>query len=271
MAGSGVFPKSQNDKIYSGDYNAIRSVAGGVVESFYGNPMSSNNVTKEKITAAQMGSLRYDINRAYKHITGVNGIGSVLARGNKVTATNFNSYKNTADYCETNKLLVDPTQLATTVYSNNFTSTWTGIHVWQTVFTWSTNAKATYFFNAGGYFEVGTNGTNSTGSTQDKLWHHLLNTMPLQTYTRNNWIYNIDINRKYHGGGYYGYGYGYGYASDYIRTQVQKIAANQLMVTITLHAHLSNINTDAYGAITEYCSVDAIIEESPARTTVSIW
>ena len=172
MAGSGVFPKSQNDKIYSGDYNAIRSVAGGVVESFYGNPMSSNNVTKEKITAAQMGSLRYDINRAYKHITGVNGIGTVLARGNKVTATNFNSYKNTADYCETNKLLVNPTQLATTVYSNNLTTTWGGLHVWQTVFTWSTNAKATYFFNAGGRVRL-QYGKSSTGTDHDADWQGL--------------------------------------------------------------------------------------------------
>ena len=268
MAGSGVFPKSQNDKIYSGDYNAIRSVAGGVVESFYGNPMSSNNVTKEKITAAQMGSLRYDINRAYKHITGVNGIGTVLARGNKVTATNFNSYKNTADYCETNKLLVHPTQLATTIYSNNITSTWTGTHVWQTTYTWSTNAKATYFFNAGGYFEVGTSGSNGTGSPNDNTWLNLLNTEPVRTYTRNNWIYNIDIDQKYYGGGGY---YGYGYGSDYIRIQVEKMSANQLRVTLTLYAASGNVDVDAYGTVTEYCSVDAIIEESSTRATLSIW
>jgi hypothetical protein len=275
MAGEGVFPKSDGDIIYQADHNAIQSVIAGVVNTYYGNALSSSQLSgKPTIQALHMDNLRLDINKAYKHITGADSTINDLNVGNTITNEDWNAYKTAADYCETNKATVNGGQLSSSVVTNSMTSDWNGSHTWQVQYAWSTAAEANYFFNAGGSFNVDVAGSNSSGSSKDNDWQdNILNAIAPQFYSKTQWDSATDID-------VYEYGNVTQYAENYCRIYVQKVGST-VVVTVTVNdadagdqtgigaAVDENVSVDVGASITLYKSIDAITVTAPTVTVLS--
>ena len=275
MAGAGVFPKSDGDIIYQADYNAIQTVIAGVVNTYYGNAISSVQITGNPIIRAwHLDDLRTDINKAYKHITGSNSTITDVSVGDTITNEVWNDYKTAADYCETNKATVyAATQLATSVDSDSMTVPWNGSHKWEVQYSWSTAQQADYFFNAGGKFVIDVSGANSSGSSKDDDWqNNILNAIPTQTYAKSNWDSSVDID-------VYEYGNVTQYTENYCRIQVTR-AGSTIIVRVFVNdadtgdqtgigpAVDENVTTDVNASITMYYSVDAITVNNPTPTTL---
>ena len=267
MAGSGVFPKTPTlDIIYQGDYNTIQSVIAGVLSTYYGTSLLSSQLSGNPVvTAAQWDLLRQDINRCYKHITGTNSSINDVDIASIVLAGDANAYKTAADYCETNKASVHPSQLTSTVSSTSKTSTWNGTFRLYNRYVWNSEAEANYWFNLGGYFSVDVSGANSTGTSKDNDWqNNILNAIPTQVYSRSNWVSgtNIDV---------YEYGNVGVYGENYCRIYCQKVSTTRLDIYVIINdadtgdqtgigpAVDENVNTDVFASITVYSSIDAIV------------
>lgn len=283
MASAGVFPKTaSSDVIYQADYNAIQSVIAGVVSTYYGNAISSSQLSGNPVIAAShWDNLRLDINKAYKHITGANSSISDVAVNGLVTAADVNAYKSTADYCETNKNTVAGGQLASAVNSTSITSSWNGLHTWTYTYLWPSADAANYWFNAGGYFSVDVSGDGSTGTTKDNDWqNNILNSIATQTYGNAQWDAGSTID-------VYDYGNISQYAENYCRILIQKASSTQLNVTVQLNDADSGdqqnasptpglpvdepVDTNAYASITRVYSIDAITVTDPTPGNPSNW
>jgi hypothetical protein len=272
MAGEGVFPKSDGDIIYQADHNAIQSVIAGVVNTYYGNALSSSQLSgKPTIQALHMDKLRLDINKAYKHITGANSTINNVSVGSTITNEDWNAYKTAADYCETNKATVASGQLSSSVVSDTMTSNWNGSHSFVVQYAWPTATEANYFFNAGGYFNIDVAGSNSSGSSKDDDWqNNILNAISTQIYTKTQWdsATNIDV---------YEYGNVTQYTENYCRILVQKVGST-VVVTVTVNdadtgdqtgigaAVDEDVTVDVGASITLYKSIDAITVTDPTVT-----
>lgn len=279
MATAGTFPKVAGDTIFLADYNAIQSVIAGVVNTYYGNAVSSSQLSgTPSITAAQWDNLRLDIDKAYTHITGGNsGINDVAATG-LIYKDDANAYKTAADYCETNKDTVyAATQLSSTVNSQSLTLPWNGLHTWIYTYTWPSADAANYWFNAGGYFSVDVSGSNSGGTSKDNDWqNNILNAIATQTYGNTQWDAGTTID-------VYEYGNVTQYLENYARIRIIKTSDTILTVTVILNdadtgdqtgigaAVDENVNTDAAASITRYNSIDAITVTNPTASQNSTW
>jgi hypothetical protein len=278
MAGSGEFPKLTGDTIFANDYNTIRNIAVGVVSTFYGNSVSSSSVAQgSQITATQMDNLRLDINKAYRHITNANSTIADKSSGDLITKDDWNAYKTAADYIETNKLTVHPSQEQSFVNNGSITATWNGQRFYTVRYTWSNADQANYFFNAGGRFVIDVSGDGSSGSSKDNDWqNNILNAIATQTYTRTNWVNGTNISVT-------DFGNVTQYLENYCRITVTKQNSTTLDVTVEINdadvgdktglgpAVDENVNTNAYASITRFVSFDAITVENPTATTLSTW
>ncbi len=279
MAGAGVFPKVTGDTIFFQDYNAIKSVIDGVVSTYYGNAITSSAVSQgTTISAAQMDLLRADINKAYKHITGSNSAINDLATGGVIFKDDWNAYKTTADFCETNKDTVfAATQLGNAVFSTSLTATWNGLHTWTYTFTWGSAADANYYFNSGGYFVVDVSGSNSTGSSKDNDWqNNILNAIATQTYANAQWDAGTNISVTE-------YGNVTQYLENYCQINITKTSTTVLTISVILNdadvgdqtgigaAVDEDVNTDAAASITRYFSQDAITAPAVTPSNTSNW
>lgn len=268
MAGAGIFPKLQDDVIYAADHNAIRTVINGVVADYYGNSISSQAVAVgDEFQDLHMDRLRTDINRAYRHITGSDSTINDIAEEGVLLYTDWNAYKATADYCETNKNTVHATQLSSQVYSGSLTSSWSGTKTWSYTFTWASAALATYFFNTGGKFVIDLAGANSLGTAKDNMWlNDILNAAPTQTYSRTNWATPTNIAVDQYGSGVY-------YSSDYVRISAVKTDDRTVTVSITVNSPdtLEPVGTDVLVSVARYVSVDAITATPPTAVQTSNW
>lgn len=279
MATAGVFPKTANsDVIFQADYNAIQSVIAGVVSTYYGNAVSSSQLTGNPIIAAShWDNLRADINTAYRHITNANSTINDVAPAGLVTAADANAYKVAADYCETNKNTVAGAQLASAVDSTSITAAWNGNHQWTYTYTWPSTEAANYWFNAGGYFSVDVSGDGSTGSTKDADWQdNILNAIPTQTYGNTQWDAgnNIDVTEN---------GNVSQYTENFARIFIVKTSPTILTITVIINDADTgdqtgigapvdeNVETNAYASITRYYSVDAITVTAPTPSNTSNW
>jgi hypothetical protein len=278
MATAGNFPKDIGDTIFLADYNTIQSVIAGVVSTYYGNAISSSQLSgTPTISPAEWDNLRADINKATKHITNADSTVVDVASGGIIYKDDINAYKVAADYCETNKNTVHPAQLASSVASQSLTTAWNGVRTWTRYYTWGSAEAANYFFNAGGYFVCDVSGSNSTGSSKDEDWqNNILNAIPTQTYTRTNWVNNTDILVQE-----------FGNISQYVENvatiQFFKFSSTQLRVIVTLNdadtgdqtgigpAVDENVNTDAAATITKYRSIDAITGYDAVDETITSW
>jgi hypothetical protein len=278
MAGSGEFPKVTGDVIYANDYNTIRNIAVGVVNTFYGNSVSSSAVVQEaQITAAHMDNLRLDIDKAYTHITNGNSGIADKAQGDSITHQDWNAYKTAADYIETNKLTVHPSQEQSFVNNGSITAAWNGQRFYTVRYTWSSAAQADYFFNAGGRFVIDVSADGSTGTSKDNDWqNNILNAIPTQTYTRTNWVNGTNISVT-------DFGNVTQYVENYCRITATKQNSTTLDITVEINdadvgdktgtgpAVDENVNTNAYASITRFVSFNAITVENPTATTTATW
>ena len=285
MAGSGVFPKTASlDIIYQGDYNSIQSTTAGVLSTYYGQSMLSTQLAANPvISATQWDNLRQDINKCYKHITNTDSTILDVDPQDIILAGDANAYKVAADYCETNKATVNAAQLTSNVNSDLITATWNGIHIFKVTYSWAGADAANYWFNLGGRFVVGIDGSNGSGSAKDNMWLTIINSMPDQTYSNTQWddgvAGNIDL---------ISYGtLGSVYSENYARIYFQKISATQLDITVTLNdadigdvaalvgpgpagpAVDENVVVDVATSITRYSSFDSIVAPVVTVTTVS--
>lgn len=278
MAGAGSFPKTATlDTIYQLDYNTIQSAIAGVLSTYYGQSMTSSQVSANPlIDDAEWDNLRVDINKTYKHITGADSAINNVSVGNLVYAADANAYKTAADYCETNKNTVHSSQLTSAVNSDSMTVAWNGAHTFRMTYSWTSADNANYWFNLGGYFVVDVSG-NANGSTapKDVDWaDNILNVIATQTYTRSNWVSGTDIN-------VYEYGNNAKYSENYARIYITKVSATQLDVYVTVSdvdagdqtgigpAVDENVNTDVAASITRYSSTDSIVAPTVTVVTVS--
>jgi hypothetical protein len=278
MAGSGEFPKATGDVIFANDYNTIRDIAVGVVNTFYGNSVSSSAVAQgAQITATQMDNLRLDIDKAYTHITNGNSGIADKSPGQSITHTDWNAYKTAADYVETNKLTVHPSQEQAITNNGSITVTWNGQRFYTVRYTWSSAAQADYFFNAGGRFVIDVSGDGSSGSSKDNDWqNNILNAIPTQTYTRTNWVNGTNISVTENGN-----------VSQYLENYCRITATKQNSTTLDISVELNdadvgdktgigpavdeNVNTNAYAAITRFRSSGAITVEDASPSVLATW
>lgn len=286
MATAGNFPKITGDTIYLADYNAIQSVINGVVNTYYGNAVTSSQLSGTPLIGpAEWDLLRADINKAYTHITGGNSVIADVDSGGTILKDDVNNYKTAADYCETNKNTVyAATQLASAVNSTSLTAAWNASHTWTYTYTWASADAANYWFNAGGYFSVDVSGSNSAGSSKDNDWqNNILNAIATQTYGNTQWDAGTTID-------VYEYGNVAQYVENYARILIQKVSSTILSISVTINdadagdkviantglgpygvAIDENVNTDAAASITRYYSVDAITVTDPTPSNTANW
>ena len=285
MATAGNFPKVTGDVIYLADYNAIQSVIAGVVSTYYSNAIGSSQLSGTPLaSAAQMDLLRVDINKAYKHITGSDSTIVDVTTGNLIGKDEFNAYKTAADYCETNKATVHPTQETSSVDQTSLTATWNGAKTWTYTYTWASEALAQKWFNCGGRFVVDVSGDGSTGTSKDNDWqNNILNAIPTQTYTKSNWDSGTNISVTE-------FGDVSQYVENYCQITITKVGTTQVSVSVILNDADSgdkvipdtglgpygvpideNVNTNAYASITSYTSTDAITATAPTKANPANW
>jgi hypothetical protein len=281
MAGSGVFPKTATlDVIYQGDYNLIQTTIAGVLSTYYGQTLLSSQLALLPVIAApEWDNLRQDINKCYKHITNADSTILDVDPQDIILAGDANAYKVAADYCETNKATVAAGQLTSNVNTNSSSATWNGIRIFKVTYSWTGADAANYWFNLGGSFVVGIDGSNGSGSAKDNMWLTIINSMPDQTYSNTQWDAGSSIDLISYGtsGGVY--------SENYARIQIQKISATQLDVTVTLNDADTgdqqnasptpglpvdeNVEVDVSSSITRYSSFDSIVAPAVTVTPVS--
>lgn len=280
MAGAGVFPKTSTlDIIYQLDYNTIQSTIAGVLNTYYGQSMTSSQVSANPlINDAEWDLLRADINRVYRHITNANSTINDVVEGSLVLAADANAYKTAADFCETNKATVHPSQLTTAVVSTSLTTPWNGLRTWTYRATWANANAADYWFNLGGYFVVDVSGSNADpASPKDLDWQdNILNAIPSLSYTRTNWVAGTGI-------GVFEYGNVGVYGENYCQITMTKINSTTLDISVILNeadagdqtgigpAVDEDVNTDAAASITVYSSFDAIVAPTFNFVPTSNW
>ena len=285
MATAGNFPKITGDTIYLADYNAIQSVIAGVVSTYYSNAIGSSQLSgTPTISAPQMDLLRLDIDKAYKHITGSITTLTDLATGNLISKDDFNAYKTAADYCETNKATVHPTQESSVVNSTSLTVAWNTAHTWTYTYTWASAALAQQWFNCGGRFVVDVSGDGSLGTSKDIDWQdNILNAIPTQTYTKSNWDTGTNISVTE-------FGNVSQYVENYCQITITKVGTTQVSISVILNDADTgdkviadtglgpfgvpideNVNTNAYASITSYTSIDAITATAPTAANPANW
>jgi hypothetical protein len=275
MAGSGEFPKLVGDTIFANDFNTIRNIVVGVVSDLWGNNVTSSFVGT--ITAVQMDNLRLDINKATRHITNANSTIADKNLGDLITRDDWNAYKTAADFVETNKFIVHPSQEQSFVNNGSITATWNGQRFYTVRYTWSNAAQADYFFNAGGRFVIDVSGDGSDGSSKDNDWqNNILNSIATQTYTRTNWVNGTNISVT-----------DFGNVSQYLENYCRITATKQNSTTLDITVEINdadtgdqtgtgppvdeNVNTNAYASITRFVSFDEITVENPSATTLATW
>lgn len=284
MAGSGVFPKTATlDVVYQGDYNIIQSTIAGVLNTFYGQSLTSSQLSGTPVVSApQWDVLRQDINQCYRHITNANSTILDVNVNDVILAVDANAYKVAADYCETNKTTAAAAQLTSSVQSSTLTSTWNGTRTYKVIFDWASAAEANYWFNLGGYFVVDVSGANAV-SDKDIDWRdNILNAIPTQTYNRNNWVNSTNIDL-------YEYGNFAVYSENYARIICTKVSATQLDISVVVSdvdtgdqrpvtgvgpagpGVDEDVNTDVSASITRYSSFDSIVAPAVTVSTVSIF
>lgn len=276
MAGSGVFPKTATlDIVYQGDYNLIQSTIAGVLSTYYGQTMSSGQLSSQPVIAAlQWDVLRQDINKCYKHITNANSTILDVAPLDIVLAGDANAYKVAADYCAANQATVAAAQLTTNVESDSITAEWNGTRTFRVTYTWTSESEANAWFNLGGYFVVDLSGANASTSKGIDWRDNILNVIATQVYTRSNWTTGTDIN-------VYEYGNNAKYSENYARIYCQKLSSTQLDIYVIISdvdsgdqtgtgpAVDENVETDVSASITRYSSYDAIVAPTLSVNPVS--
>jgi len=189
-----------NQIIYGSDYNTVQLSARRVLgdgflsggDHGYGVTLASSLVPAlSVITAAQWNNLIYDINRAYKHITGSNYTGYTSTATGNISYANLSYASDAIAYADTNRLTAtEVTQ--TQVYTKSYTGTWggggTGLTTAFTI-TFASAEYARYFFNAGG--RISLQGTYSYGSAvpQNDAWLSMMS--QFSTFLNRAGWYNI--------------------------------------------------------------------------------
>ena len=285
MATAGNFPKVTGDIIYLADHNAIQSVIAGVVSTYYSNSIGSSQLSGTPVvSAAQMDLLRLDLDKAYKHITGSITTLTDLALGNLISKDDFNAYKTAADYCETNKATVHPTQESSVVNNTSLTDAWNGSHTWTYTYTWASAALAQQWFNCGGRFVVDVSGDGSTGSSKDIDWQdNILNAIPTQTYGKTQWDAGTAVSVSESGNTSQ-------YVENFCQITFTKVSTTELSISVILNdadtgdkviadtgggpfgtAIDEDVNTNAYASITSYTSIDAITATASTPSNTANW
>lgn len=202
---------AKGDRITTAAYNNLQSIAslvmganaGGYGQFLYSSQASTNTV----ITAAQWNALRNDMSRAYLHITG-NSAQDTLAIVNLnpphlqligsstvISDAILTQYTNFANYINTNKATVHPTQetpnvgITSTVrstawgnsidvVSHTITVTFNGYTQNGGAFTVTSDNHPRYFFNAGGKITISGSFVPTIdpppASSKNELWKNLM-------------------------------------------------------------------------------------------------
>jgi len=183
--------------IYGSDYNIVQLSARRVLgdgflsggDHGYGVTLSSSLVPANSvITAAQWNNLIYDINRAYKHITGSNYSGYTTSVNGNISYSNLSNASDAIAYADTNRLTAtEVTQ--TQVYSRSYSGAWgggnSGLNTSISI-SFASTEHARYFFNAGGTLRI--QGTYSYGSAtaQNDAWSTMMTNFS-DTLNRTGW------------------------------------------------------------------------------------
>ncbi len=196
MAGSpGIFPKNDGDTIYAADYNNIQSatqflLGAGLADSGYGQAVGSSQVagppTSTKVTVAQWNALRTDLLKIRQHQTGVDESANLTVPTTSLTINNefANEYKNYANTCNTNRLVIASNQGTET---NLFTpaertSSWNGKITHTVTITFADSNQARYYFNAGGQFRFSASRSGGDATDKNSSWTTLLSDMATITF-----------------------------------------------------------------------------------------
>lgn len=185
--------------IYGSDYNTVQLSARRVLgdgflsggDHGYGVTLASSLVPANSvITVGQWTNLIYDINRAYKHITGSNYSGyiSSLSGTDIISYANLSYASNAISYADTNRLTA--TELTQTqAYLRKYSGSWSTTLTTAFTVTFASAEYARYFFNAGGTIRV--RGVYSYGSAvpQNDAWSTMMDGFN-PTLNRASW-YNI--------------------------------------------------------------------------------
>lgn len=272
MATAGQFPKSNTDIIYQADYNTIQSTIAGVVSTYYGNTMTSAQLTgTNSITALQLDNLRIDLNKGYRHIVGTNSTVTDVTIGQPPRASDFNAYKTIADYCVTNRDTIAASQRAlTAIRSNTLTAAWTGQRNFNTRLTWASAAAATTWWQTQSRIRIDVSGDGSSGSSKDNSWLSLLNTTGTRYYTKTNWDTGGAVTL------YIIYGNGAsGYAANYCQVYANKVNTTTLDVLVRLYDNVGlydpPVGTNAYSTLYFDSSFDAITVTNPTSSVITNW
>jgi hypothetical protein len=182
--------------IYGSDYNTVQLSARRVLgdgflsggDHGYGVGLSSSLVSpSSQITASQWNNLIYDINRAYKHITGSNYSGYTTSVNGNISYSNLSNASDAIAYADANRLTA--TELTQTqVYATSYSGGWGAGAQLSSSFsiTFASAEYARYFFNAGGTLRI--QGTYSYGSAspQNDAWATMMSSFST-SLTRDAW------------------------------------------------------------------------------------
>jgi hypothetical protein len=282
MAGSGVFPKTATvDVVYQGDYNIIQSTIAGVLNTFYGQSLTSSQLSGTPVIGApQWDLLRQDINQCYRHITNANSTILDVNINDVILAVDANAYKVAADYCETNKTTAAAAQLTSSFQSNTLTTAWNGTHTYTIRINWASADAANYWFNLGGSFVIDVSGANALSDKELDWQNNILNAIPTQTYNRTNWVNSTNIDL-------YEYGNNPVYSENYARIVCTKVSTTQLDISVIVSDVDSgdqrpvtgvgpagpgvdeNVVVYVSASIAIYSSFDSIVAPTATVTTVS--
>lgn len=198
-------------KILAAEYNSLQSrverVVGNGTTSFgYGQPVSSSQVsTRSTVTSTKLAQIRSDMDIAHSHQTGQPITLNLISPGDIIgadasggdTTKGFKDYLTLMTTLETNRLIVDPSnlELVPSIASDQRTNSWSRVTIQSEVelaFTTS-NAKR-HFFNAGGEVRISGVVTNlgavgSESYSRNLGWQQLIENPGIFSFDRD----SIDI------------------------------------------------------------------------------
>ena len=188
---------SSGNNVNAADFNGLQSrieniLGNGSGTSGYGQSVSSSQVSVgDTVTAAQMDSVRADMNKAKAHQTGSNTTLGDIAVGDIIgadasgtdpdslteTSKGFNDYLTEMTTIESDKLLVDATQASTeAATSSQRASPWNGTLTHSFTVTFTSADHRRHFFNSGGEIWFDATLTGGSGS-KDSDWQTILSNM----------------------------------------------------------------------------------------------
>lgn len=199
---------TQYSKIIPTDYNNARTQVAGVLgvtttgdigaTQGYGQALVSSPVSQhEKVTEAQLDTLRLDIITAHTHQNGITPVITNVAAGDIGLASLFTSYETLAAATNVNKNIIAANQLATVIYTQTetyaaYTGTigtgggWKNYAFYEVDVTFPTADAARYFFNTGSRFSFTASRSGGTVSPTIGLDQNLSWTALLQSVTADN-------------------------------------------------------------------------------------